>query len=964
MLLCTSVGSSVLRSSPGVALRIEISVLGGIEARIDGRGVDLGHLRRQSVFVGLLADANRLIPVDRLIDRVWGQHPPGGARSSLYSYVSRLRTALSAAGEDAVVDRRQGGYVLSLSDEAVDAVDLYRFRRLTLLARDASDEDASLALLEEALSLWRADAFGSLDNPWVNEFRESLRLERLRAELDRNDLLLRRGRQAERLGDLLSLAQRHPLDERLVAQLVLALYREGRTAQALEQYEVTRRALSDQLGADPGPELRDLHRRVLRTDPDLHAPDPSAAAPDRSPSAADPPPLPLPSQLPSPPSLLAGRERELAALDATTEPGATPITVVCGLGGVGKTSLALRWAHDNLDRFPDGQLYVNLHGFSPSTPASKPQTAVHDFLIALGMDKKAIPTSAEAQVGLYRSLLAGKRMLILLDNARDALQVRSLIPGSPTCVVLVTSRHRLSGLTASEGARSVTLGPLSPDEARRLLAARVGERRVAAEPEAAESIISGCGRFPLALAVAAARAAGDAHLPLAELASELREAETRLDALDTGELDTSLRGVLDASHSALPEAAARLLGLLSLAPGQNIGLTAVAALSGLAPPRARSLLRTLEAAHLVQQPTSGRYELHDLVRLHGRERAQADLTEEDRGGALRSLVGFYVHTAAVANRLVGPHDIPSSLTAEEPPGGHTLTLEFADEDEALRWFTAERSWLPAVVRLAEDMGLHREVWRLCWDTHLYFRRAGHIDDLVELNRVGLHAATAVHGPDGPTMVALAHRGLASSLLLRGRLGAEPLDHLTRALACFEETGDLVNQAHTLQSLMLSCIMSGDEKAALDHVERALALYESADDLRGKSSALNNLGWCLALCGRFERARDCCREALELCRTLGFKMGEAATLDSLGYVSARSGRHAEAVGHYRQAILAHRSLGDAYEEANTLSGVAEAHHALGESEAAREAWREALALYRAQHRTDQVRETEERLRALS
>ncbi|MFE6306584.1 BTAD domain-containing putative transcriptional regulator [Nocardiopsis sp. NPDC057823] len=944
-------------------MTVEISVLGDIQTRIDGRAVDLGHGRRQSVFVGLLADVNRTVPVDRLIDRVWGHVPPDGARSSLYSYVSRLRTALSAAGDDAAVGRRPGGYVLSLSRDALDTVDLYRFRRLAARARDAPTEHASLPLLEEALALWRADAFGTLDGPWVNEFRESLRLERLRAELDRNELLLRQGRQAERLGDLLSLARAHPLDERLIGQLMLALYREGRAAQALEHYDRIRGALSDGLGADPGAELRDLHLKILNTDPALDAPSPATAlSAVRSSSAVEPPPVPLPSQLPAPPPLLAGRGRELAALDTAPEAEAAPVTVVSGIGGIGKTSLALRWAHDNLDRFPDGQLYVNLHGFSPSTSATQPESAIHDFLIALGVDNKAIPTSTEAKIGLYRSLLAGKRMLILLDNARDAGQVRPLIPGSPSCVVLVTSRDRLSGLVATEGARSVGLGPLTPAEARRLLAARIGEHRVAAEPEALESIITGCDRFPLALVVAAARAAGSPHLPLAELASELREAETRLDALDTGDLGTSLRGVLEASHRALPGAAARLLDLLSLLPGQNIGLTAVAALAGHGPARTRTLLRTLESAHLVQQPVPGRYELHDLVRLYGRERAEGDLPEEERREALRSLVDFYVHTTTLANSALNPHEVPSSL-AGGPSDGHPLAPGMANDTEALEWFTTEWSWLPAVVRLASDLGLNRQVWRLCWDCNSYVRRRGRVEDFIELRRVGLDSTAGLTGPDALTMRAMAHRGLASALLLAGRPGEEALDHLTSSLKGFEETGDLLNQAHTLQTFVLMAILTGDEKG-VEAAERSLELYRSAGQSMWVSGALNNLGWFLARFGRYERARECCLEALEAARALGYRVGEAASLDSLGYISTRSGRHTEAVEHYRQALQVHRALKDAFEEANTLSGIAEAHHALGETEAARGAWLRALDLYRTQHRTEQVRETEERLRASS
>lgn len=946
-------------------MTIEISVLGEIETRIDGHKVDLGHVRQQTVFVGLLVDANRLVPVDRLIGRVWGEDPPGGARSSLYSYVSRLRTALSAAGDDAGVDRRPGGYVLSLNDDAVKMVDLYRFRELTAPARGSSPEGAAVSLLEEALGLWRADAFGALDSPWVNELRESLRLERFRVELDRNDLLLRQGRQAERLGELLTLAQLHPLDERLLGQLMLALYREGRTAQALEHYDRIRRALSDEMGTDTGPELRDLHLKILNADPALDAPPPSMAVPHALPILVEvPTPLPLPSQLPSRPPLLAGREKELALLDTMQDPEAASIAVVCGLGGVGKTSLALRWAHNNLARFPDGQLYVNLHGFSPSTSATNPQTAVHDFLIALGMDQKAIPTSAEAQVGLYRSLLADKRMLIVLDNARDAEQVRPLIPGSSSCVVVVTSRDRLSGLVVTEGAHSITLGPLTSVEAHRLLAARVGERRVAAEPEAVDSIIAGCGRLPLALAIAAARAASSPHLPLSKLAARLREAETRLDALDTGELDTSLRSVLDASHRALPEAAARLLGLISVAPGQNIGLPATAALAGLTPARTGSLLRMLEAAHLVQQPTPGRYELHDLVRLHAREQAELGLPEKTRRTALRSLIDFYVHTAAVGNRLIGPNEFPSSVAENEESRGRSFALPLVDEAQALEWFTTERLWLPAVANLASDMELYREAWRLCWDAYLHFRRCGFVHDCIAMCRAGIDAASRLHDPDARTLGALAHRNLASVLLLAGRPGEEPLDHLARAVSAFEDTGDKLNLAHTYQVLLLSSVIARDEESALAHSERSLELFRSIGHQRWEAAALNNLGWCLAQFGRYERARDYCQTALEASRALGRKVGEAAALDSLGYIAARAGDHSAAVEHYREALHVYRAQNNAFEEAKTLSGLAEAHAALGELDLARKAWRQALALYRAQHRTDQVRETEDRLRTVS
>ncbi|MBO0610218.1 AfsR/SARP family transcriptional regulator [Myceligenerans salitolerans] len=940
---------------------IEIRVLGDVEARIDGQDVDLGHARQQTVFAALLADAGRPVPVEQLITRVWGQDPPPGARSSLYSYVSRLRTALSAAGDDAQVDRRAGGYVLTLGRDAAQ-VDLHRFRELAGLARAAAREEVALTLLQEGIDLWRADALGGLDSPWVDEVRHSWHLDRLRAQLDRNDLLLRQGRQAERLGELISLARLHPLDERVVAQLMLTLYREGRTAQALEQYDRTRRTLSEEMGTDPGPELKDLHLRILDADPGLEAPSPEPGTTHPRPDPPQSPTLPLPSQLPARPRHLTGRENERAVLDTLHAPDTASVAVVCGLGGVGKTSLALRWAHDNLARFPDGQLYVNLHGFSPSTPAASPRTVVHDFLIALGMDAKAIPTSAEAQAGLYRSLLAGKRMLLLLDNARDAEQVRPLMPGDSSCVVLITSRDRLSGLVATEGAQSLTLGPLTSADARQLLAARLGEDRTAAEPHAVEAIVTGCGRLPLALAIAAAGAAGSPHLPLSTIASRLLEGETRLDALDTGELDTSLRSVLDASHQALPAAAARLLGLLSLAPGQDIGLPATAALAGLTVARTCALLRRLESAHLVHQPAPGRHELHDLVRLHARERAQAEIPAPERHDALRDLIGFYVQTSAVAHRLLGPYEVPSSVAEAGTPGHQPHALALTDEAAALEWFTTERAWIPAAVRLAADRGLHREVWRLCWDGHLYFRRCGHVDDFLGLGRAGLDAATRMRDADAGTLTALMRRRLAYALLLAGRPGQEPLDHLAAAVHHFEATGDHVNLAHSHEVLTLASLLAQDEDATLQHAQRALELFRSAGERQWEAAALNNLGWCLARFGQYATARHHCQAALDSSRALGYTAGEAASLDSLGYVATRAGDHAAAVDHYREALRVHQAMKDTYEEANTLSGLAEAHAALGDHDSARTAWKAALALYRAQHRTDRVTTTQARLRA--
>ncbi|MGP3967493.1 AfsR/SARP family transcriptional regulator [Streptomyces sp. 6N223] len=956
-------------------MAVEFTVLGDVEARIDGSPVDLGHVRRQCVLVGLLVDANRVVPLDRLADRVWGERAPRGARQALYSYLSRLRTALSH--EQVRIARRPGGYVLSLEGAMVD---LHRFRGLIAEARRADgDAGRATALREQALALWRGEAFASLDTPWLNDLRDTLHQERLAAELDRNDLLLRQGRQGRLLAELRERAAQHPLNERLAAQLMLALYRDGRAADALACYDRVRRDLAEELGTDPAPELRRLHRRILNADPALAGPPAAEAragaasgagaesgAAVRSPAVGEAPRQPaatagpVPRQLPPPPRQLIGREAELAALtDALPAAGTgMAITVICGVGGIGKTSLALRWGHDSLSRFPDGQLHADLRGFDPALGPVEPEAVVRAFLVALGVDGKAVPADPVAQVGLYRSLMADKRMLVLLDNARDADQVRPLLPGSPRSMVLITSRDRLGGLLAAEDARPLPLGTLRPDEARRLFTSRLSASRVAAEPDAVRDIVASCARLPLALAVAGARALASPALPLAQLAAELRETETRLDALDTGDLATCLRAAFDSSHRALDPTAARLFLLLGLAPGQDTGLRAAAALAALTTRQARVSLRTLEGAHLVQQHAPGRFRMHDLVRLYAADRGVHDLRAAEREDALGRLIGYFTHTSAAGHALLDPHGVPAPLDDPEGFEPHRPV----DQAEAMAWFDAEHGSLLPVQRLALETGRHREAWRLAWCTDMYFWRRGHIHDSVASCRMGLAAVRRLPGPDATLDRAVAHRRLGLAVLRADPDPLAPLPHLRRALALFEETGDALNQAHTHQALAAVQENAGDDEGALRHAARSLELYRPLGDVMWTANALNTLGWFQARLGRYAAALANCRASLAVCQELGYREGEASAWDSLGYLATRTGRHAEAVGHYRRALGLRRALGDRYEEADALVRLGEAYQALGRHALARLCWRRALDRLRVQHRAERARRVEELLGA--
>ncbi|GAA0436415.1 SARP family transcriptional regulator [Actinoplanes capillaceus] len=909
-------------------MAVEFRLLGDLEVRIDGRPVDVGHVQQRSVLVALLLDTNRVVPVDRLLDRVWGDHPPQRARGTLYSYLSRLRKALST--DDVTIARRPGGYVLTADP---DTVDVHRFRRLVAQARTADDETAAV-LLARALALWRGTPSPTSDTPWLTAVRDGLETARRAAELDRNEIALRCGRHAELLDELPACAAAHPLDERVAGQLMLALYRAGRRGEALACYQRIRLHLADDLGIDPSPPLRDLHRRVLTDDPALTV-TPRARRPTATAAR-----VPVPRQLPAPPRAFTGRTGELAELTATLDAGAdqgggaVTISVIDGTGGIGKTWLALRWAHDNLSRFPDGQLYVNLRGFDPAIDPVPPAVAVRGFLDALGVSPEAIPPDPTTQAALYRGLVADRRMLIVLDNARDSAQVIPLVPATGT--VLVTSRHQLTSLITEHGARPLPLDVLTEADARQLLTGHLGADRVAAEPEAVTALLRHCAGLPLALGVVAARASIRPDLPLAAPAAELRESTTRLDALDGGELAVSLRTVLSCSSMALPRDAARMFGLLGLAPGPDIGLPAAASLAGLSPAAARVLLRRLIAAHLLHEPVSGRYRMHDLVRLFAAEQAGADCADPagERHAALRRVLDHYLHTAHAADRRLAPHRDP--ISPGPPPAG-TTPEEFGDHNEALAWFTAEHAALLATVDRAADAGIDTHVWQLAWALTTYFNRRGHWHDHAATYTAALRATRRMADRHAQ---AHAHRGIAVAYTWLGRYD-DARTHLEHALGLFGRLGDLAGQALGHRTLARLSAQQGEHRQALPHDERALALYQAAGHRSGQATALNAIGWHHAHLGDHQRALTHCQRALALHQELGDRHGTAATWDSLGYIHLHLGHHQHATECYQHALDLFRDLDDRYQQAETAMNLGDTCRTIGDIDTAHTHWRHAL-----------------------
>ncbi|MBV9448642.1 MAG: tetratricopeptide repeat protein [Streptosporangiaceae bacterium] len=931
-------------------------ILGPMRVTDQDMTLSVSGVRQRTVLGALLAHANRPVPGEQLAEIVWDGGPPPGAVATLRTYVMRLRRGLGSQGASRIVTR-DAGYLVEISDDELDARVFETLCHDTGTAIRAHAWSEAAVTAARALALWRGTPLVDvLSQRLRDSWTPHLDQHRLQAVEWHIEAELHLDRPEHLVSQLRDLITQHPLRERFHAQLMLALACSGRQAEALAAYQNARQVLVDQVGIEPGPELRNLQERILAGDAGLLASPRDGTLPGPVPAAAA-----VPHQLPAAPRLFTGRASELAlltvALDGRAASSATPvISAIGGASGIGKTWLALHWAHQNLDRFPDGQLYVNLRGFDPSGQPMPAQTAIRGFLDALGVDPAAVPADTAAQAGLYRSIVAGKRMLIVADNAREADQVIPLLPGSPGCAVLVTSRRRLTGLIAAHGAIPVDVNMLGEDEARQVLVRHLGQARVAAEPDAVAELLACCGGLPLALGIVAARALARPSLPLATLADELRDTTARLDALAAGDLAANTRAVLSWSYDALDLEAASTLGLLALSPGPDIGLPAAASLTAMPSGRVRTVLRELEDAYLLQQHISGRYRMHDLIRLYATERASHDHTPAEWEAALRRVCDFYTHTAYTADRLLDPHRPPIRL---DPAATGTCPLELPGEQAALAWLEDEQPSLLAAQSTAATRHWHPVVWQLAWTLDTFHRRRAHHHDALAAWQAALNAAA--HLPD-PTTRAVAHRRLASALIDVDRLN-EAIEHLYQALALADDHHDPTDQAITHRALAWAWERLGDDRQALHHAIRGLELYQALDQPVGEAHALNAVGWLAARLGDYDTARANCQTALTLHRRHHSPDGEAAALDSLGYVEHHTGHHRQAIRLYQQALTVLRGLGDTYEAAGVLDHLGDPHVALGQYDRARTAWQEAQELYRAQQRDSDAERLQQHLETL-
>ncbi len=914
---------------------MEFRLLGPVEVWNDGCPVDVGHAKQRSVLAVLSMEAGNVVSAAKLIDWVWGNEPPDGALNVLYAYIARLRKALAPWAAQPV--RRSGGYLLDVDPETVD---VHRFRRLLAEAQaaqtaagDAGEAGRIAATLDDALALWRGTPFAGFTSRWLVEARAVLLDERLSALVERNEAYLRDGRHAELVGPLRQLIGEHPVDERPVAQLMLALYRSGRASEALDEYRLAHRRLAEARGTDLGTALRQLQQRILRDDPTL-----ASWASSARPMASA---LPVPAGLPHDVPAFVGRRTELARLDALVPAGNTHrsvvISVVDGTAGVGKTALALHWAHRVKRRFPDGNLYADLHGYGPGLPAD-PGRVLDGFLAVLDVAPPKIPVDLDAKAALYRSLLDERRMLVVLDNAATPQQIRPLLPGSPGCLVIVTSRSSLTGLVARNGAQRINLDVLPADDAVALLGTFLGSDRVAAHPQAAHRLALLCAYLPVALCTAGARAAEYPDRTLEDLAEELAVQHQRLDLLDVGDdPGTAVRAVFSWSYGALPPSVARTFRLLGLHPGHDVDAYAAAALIDTDIDEATRLLDALVHAHLVTQYHPGRYRMHDLLRVYAAERAAIDDTEADRRLALTRLFDHYLATADVAAQILAPAQ-GRGAPGVAPPA--TPSPPLTDLPSALAWLDAERVTLVTVTGYAAEHGWPDQATRMTATLAPYFL-AGHLSDALTIHT---HARDAARHANDPAAEAEALSNLGT---VHYRQGCFPqaADHHRQALALFRETSDASGEAHALSSLSAVYVCHGHYQQAVDHLEDAVVLFRETGDRFGEAHALETTGFAYERQGRYERAADHHQQALALYRAVGNAGGEAAALIGLGIVHGRQGRYEQAADQLQQALALFRKIGNPGGEGVALSSLGTVHQQQGHYDRAVDHHRRALVLAR-------------------
>ncbi|MGN9814622.1 BTAD domain-containing putative transcriptional regulator [Streptomyces sp. SD11] len=950
---------------PEESVALRFSVLGPVRAWRGGQALPTGSPQQRALLAALLLREGRTATSGELIDALWGDDPPSQALAAVRTYASRLRKILSPG----VLVSESGGYAIRLTDTSGGGatLDLALAQELAADAEKAKsrgDLCHARALLNKALNLWDGEVLASVPGPYAETQRTRLQEWKLQLTESRLDMDLEQGCHAEAVSELTALTAAHPLRERLRALLMLALYRSGRQAEALAAYADTRRLLADELGVDPSPDLQELQQRILQADPGLAEP----SAPLAPETAAAPV---RPAQLPATVPDFTGRTSfvsELCEVLGSAEGRVMAVSALAGIGGVGKTTLAVHVAHQARGAFPDGQLYVDLQG--AGARAAAPEAVLGAFLRALGTPDSSIPDSLEERAALYRSVLDGRRVLVLLDNARDAAQVRPLLPGTAGCAALVTSRVRMVDLA---GAHLVDLDVMSPEEALQLFTKIVGEERVTSERQSALDVVAACGFLPLAIRIAASRLAARRTWTVSVLAAKLADERRRLDELQAGDL--AVKATFELGYGQLESAQARAFRLLGLADGPDMSLAAAAAVLDLPADDTEELLESLVDTSLLESAAPGRYRYHDLVRLYARACAERDEQPPgERAAAMSRLLDFYLSTAACVYAIERPGDrLVDHLETTQYPG-----LTFADGSAALDWLYTEAAPLLACVRQSAGTALLRRAVDLLWaardlaesgaNSHQYETTAramceatraagdahaegrarttlthpllvsGRIQQAAEQAQLSLELAASAD--DAMAMSWAANdRGLT---LMHQEQFASGKPFFERAIEGYAAIGNKPLEALSLCNLSRAHLGMGNISMAVEIAQRALAAYLEIGKTLRLANGYFTLGIALARAGRHTESLSQLSDALSVFGNHRQRLWEGTTNFRMAEVHLDARRPSQAAQHAEQA-LALGCIGGDRMQGTVLTLLGRALTMLGQVDRARACWREALNL---------------------
>ncbi|MCF3125251.1 tetratricopeptide repeat protein [Streptomyces arenae] len=936
------------------------SVLGPVRAWHGTEQLNTGSPQQRALLAALLLRDGRTATAAELIDALWGEEPPSQALAAVRTYASRLRKVLPSG----VLVSESGGYSVQVADGALDLAAAEDLWSAAEKARGVGDLCQARTLVNKSLGLWDGEPLAGVPGPYAETQRTRLEEWRLQLLESRLDMDLEQGCHAEAVSELTALTAAHPLRERLRELLMLALYRSGRQAEALAVYADTRRLLADELGVDPRPGLKDLQQRILQADPGLA--EPSADSPEPATTVV------RPAQLPATVPDFTGRAsfvHELSEILSTAEGRVMAVSALAGIGGVGKTTLAVHVAHVARTHFPDGQLYVDLQG--AGARAAEPETVLGAFLRALGTADSAIPDSLEERAALYRSVLDGRRVLVLLDNARDAAQVRPLLPGMEGCAALVTSRVRMVDLA---GAHLVDLDVMSPEEALLLFTRIVGEERVTAEREAALDVVAACGFLPLAIRIAASRLAARRTWTVSTLAAKLADERRRLDELQAGDL--AVKATFELGYGQLEPAQARAFRLLGLADGPDLSLAAAAAVLDLPLEDTEDILESLVDTSLVESAAPGRYRYHDLVRLYARACAERDeQPPSEREAALSRLLDFYLASAARVYAIERPGD----RTVDHLEVTARLGQDFTDDTKALDWLHSEAACIlacvqqslgPTTLRRAVDLLLAskdlaesgasslryelatsaaRDAAAALGDAHAEGRarvtlsqvhnNAGHF----EKARVEAELATTLGQTTGDPWTgcnAPNELGIIANCLNHP---AESEKYLLQAIDAFRADGNRPGEASAVCNLSRVLADLGRISAAIDLVRQGIAIYDDLGLTFRLANARYALGIALGHAGRHTEALDQLTDALHMFVENRQRLWEGTTHYRIAQVHLAAQRSTQAAQHAEQA-LSTGCIGGDWMRANVLTALGKSLENMGQRDRARACWREALTIH--------------------